>query len=137
MQRRSFLLALAAPALLATLGAGTVAAQADKPIRIGMTVSSAGTFALQAQSGQRGVEVWIDDVNSRGGIEFPLQLLAGSLLVVASGPGAIAIDPVLGIDLGPWWRAGSLAVAVVGALVAMAIARPRPQAQPPTPSASS
>jgi putative oxidoreductase len=75
--------------------------------------------------------------NSRGGIEFPLQLLAGSLLVVASGPGAIAIDPVLGIDLGPWWRAGSLAVAVVGALVAMAIARPRPQAQPPTPSASS
>ena len=66
-----FLLALAAPALFATLGAGTAAAQTDKPIRIGMTVSSAGTFALQAQSGQRGVEVWIDDVaNSRGGIDI-------------------------------------------------------------------
>ncbi len=77
--------------------------------------------------------------NSRGGIEFPLQLLAGSLLVVASGPGAIAIDPALGIDLGPWWRAGSLLVAVAGALVAMAIARPRPQpgAQPPTAQRSS
>ena len=74
--------------------------------------------------------------NSGGGIEFPLQLLAGSLLVVASGPGAVAIDPALRIDLGPWWRAGSLVVAVVGALVAMAIARPRPQAQPPTPSPS-
>jgi len=74
--------------------------------------------------------------NSGGGIEFPLQLLAGSLLVVASGPGAIAIDPALGSDLGPGWRVGSLVVAVVGALVAMAIARPRPQAQPPTPSPS-
>lgn len=74
--------------------------------------------------------------NSGGGIEFPLQLLAGSLLVVASGPGAIAIDPALGVDLGVWWRAGSLAVAVVGALIAMAIARPRPQpqVQPQTPS---
>ena len=74
--------------------------------------------------------------NSGGGIEFPLQLLAGSLLVVATGPGAIAIDPALGVDLGVWWRAGSLAVAVVGALIAMAIARPRPQANPPTASPS-
>lgn len=74
--------------------------------------------------------------NSGGGIEFPLQLLAGSLLVVATGPGALAIDPALGVDLGVWWRAGSLVVAVVGALVAMAIARPRPQAQPPPPSPS-
>ena len=75
--------------------------------------------------------------NSRGGIEFPLQLLAGSLLVVASGPGAIAIDPAVGLDFSVSWRAGSLVVALVGALVAMGIARPRPQAQPPTPSPSS
>jgi branched-chain amino acid transport system substrate-binding protein len=70
MQRRSSLLALALAALLVTLGAGSAVAQADKPIRIGMTVSSAGAFALQAQSGQRGVEIWIDDVNRRGGIEI-------------------------------------------------------------------
>ena len=69
--------------------------------------------------------------SSGGGIEFPLQLLAGSLLMVASGAGTIAIDSALGIDLGPGWRVGSLVVAVVGALVAMAIVRPRPQAQPP------
>lgn len=74
--------------------------------------------------------------NSGGGIEFPLQLLAGSLLIVATGPGAIAIDPAVGVDLGVWWRAGSLAVAVFGAFVAMAIVRPRPQAQPPAPSPS-
>ena len=70
MQRRSSLLALALAALLVTSGAGSAVAQADKPIRIGMTVSSAGTFALQAQSGQRGAEIWIDDVNQRGGIEI-------------------------------------------------------------------
>jgi branched-chain amino acid transport system substrate-binding protein len=51
-----------------TLAAGTVRAQDSKPIRIGMTVSSTGTFALAAQSGLRGAEIWVDDVNSRGGI---------------------------------------------------------------------
>jgi branched-chain amino acid transport system substrate-binding protein len=70
MKRRQSLLALALAALVTTLGAGEAAAQADKPIRIGMTVSSTGTFALQAQSGQRGAEIWIDDLNQRGGIEI-------------------------------------------------------------------
>ena len=48
MQRRTTLFAMAAMAM--ALGTGTAAGQGDKPIRIGMTVSSAGTFALQAQS---------------------------------------------------------------------------------------
>lgn len=55
------------------LGAGALApatAQEAPPLRIGMTVSSTGTFALASQSGVRGVEVWVDDVNSRGGIEI-------------------------------------------------------------------
>lgn len=65
MLRRSFVagaavLAIATPAL----------AQDDKPIRIGMTVSSTGTFALAAQSGARGADIWIDDLNKRGGIEI-------------------------------------------------------------------
>jgi len=55
--------ALASPVLRAY-------AQADAPIRIGMTVSSTGTFALAAQSGLRGVEIWVDDVNGRGGIDI-------------------------------------------------------------------
>ena len=54
--------ALASPVLRAY-------AQADAPIRIGMTVSSTGTFALAAQSGLRGLEIWVDDVNGRGGID--------------------------------------------------------------------
>lgn len=70
MKRRSFVLALGAPALAAGLTAGAALAQSEPPIRIGMTVSSAGAFALAAQSGERGVQIWLDDVNSRGGIEI-------------------------------------------------------------------
>ncbi len=58
-------LIVTAAGALATSGAR---AQDAKPIRIGMTVSSTGTFALAAQSGLRGAEIWVDDVNSRGGI---------------------------------------------------------------------
>ena len=51
-----------------TIAIGSARAQDAKPIRIGMTVSSTGAFALAAQSGLRGAEIWVDDVNSRGGI---------------------------------------------------------------------
>jgi putative oxidoreductase len=68
--------------------------------------------------------------NKNGGIEFPLQLLAGSLLIAASGPGAIAIDPAAGLEFGTAWRAAFLFIAVVGALATMAIARPVPQPAP-------
>jgi putative oxidoreductase len=68
--------------------------------------------------------------NKNGGIEFPLQLLAGALLIAVGGPGAIAIDDALGLDLGIWWRAAFLVVAVLGALATMAIPRPAPQPQP-------
>jgi branched-chain amino acid transport system substrate-binding protein len=43
---------------------------AAEPIKIGMTVSSTGRFAMASQSGERGLKVWIDDVNQRGGIEL-------------------------------------------------------------------
>ncbi len=74
--------------------------------------------------------------NAKGGIEFPLQLLAGSLLVVAAGPGTLAIDSALSVEFDPWWRAAFLALALVGAIIAMAIARP-PQPPPPAPQRSS
>lgn len=44
-------------------------ASAQEKIRVGMTVSSTGTFALASQSGVRGVEIWVDEVNKAGGIE--------------------------------------------------------------------
>ena len=52
------------------LAAGGARAQDAKPIRIGMTVSSTGTFALAGAIGLRGAEIWVDDVNSRGGISI-------------------------------------------------------------------
>jgi len=64
--------------------------------------------------------------SSKGGIEFPLQLLAGSLLVVAAGPGALALDGAVGLELNATTRIALLAIAVAGALVAIAIVRPQP-----------
>ncbi len=45
-------------------------AEAADTIRVGMTVSSSGRFALAAQAGARGAKIWVDDVNRRGGIEI-------------------------------------------------------------------
>lgn len=61
---------------------GTVAqAQKVEPLRVGITVSNSGAFMLASQSGERGVQIWIDDVNRRGGIDFkgqkrPVELVA-------------------------------------------------------------
>lgn len=58
---------------LAVVSMGVLAsadvAMAQDPIKIGMTVSQTGRFALAAQSGERGLHIWLDDVNARGGIE--------------------------------------------------------------------
>jgi branched-chain amino acid transport system substrate-binding protein len=67
-KRRCLTLMLAAAAMAGVAGAAE-AQQGDK-IRIGMTVSSTGSFALASQSGVRGVEVWVDEVNARGGIDI-------------------------------------------------------------------
>lgn len=65
---RRTLLGMAGAAALMGGAFSSTAAQAD--ITIGMTVSQTGRFALAAQSGERGFKIWIDDVNSRGGIDI-------------------------------------------------------------------
>lgn len=65
---RRTLMGMAAAAALMTGAFASTAALAD--ITIGMTVSQTGRFALAAQSGERGFKIWIDDVNSRGGIDI-------------------------------------------------------------------
>jgi len=63
--------ALAIVTSVSVITSATVA-QAQSPaqdtIRIG--ISSTGSFALASQSGVRGVEVWVDEVNRRGGIDM-------------------------------------------------------------------
>jgi len=54
--------------VVAVLGWVAPAIHAQDTVRIGMTVSSTGSFALASQSGVRGVEIWVDDVNRRGGV---------------------------------------------------------------------
>ena len=53
----------------ATLWVAHAEAKAQE-ITIGMTVSSSGRFALAAQSGERGLKIWLDDVNRRGGVDI-------------------------------------------------------------------
>ena len=67
---KSWLYRLPALALAAAALPSLGAAQTSDKLRIGMTVSSTGSFALASQSGVRGVELWVDDVNRRGGIEI-------------------------------------------------------------------
>ena len=66
------LLRLLRPGVLATAALVNVllAVPAVADIRVGMTVSSTGRFALAAQSGERGLKIWIDDVNRRGGVDI-------------------------------------------------------------------
>jgi branched-chain amino acid transport system substrate-binding protein len=45
-------------------------ASAEENIKVGVSVSSTGAFALASQSGERGLGLWVDDVNSRGGIDL-------------------------------------------------------------------
>ncbi|MBT5263352.1 MAG: amino acid ABC transporter substrate-binding protein [Rhodospirillaceae bacterium] len=66
---KRMMLTTIAGAVLATMATADIAAAAE-PIKIGMTVSSTGRFALAAQAGERGLKIWVDDVNSRGGIEI-------------------------------------------------------------------
>lgn len=53
----------------AGLMTSSIAFAADDTIKIGMTVSSAGNYALASQSGVRGVEIWVDEVNAEGGLD--------------------------------------------------------------------
>lgn len=68
MTRTSSLLRLTAGLALAA-GLTLPALAEAPPIKIGMTVSSSGGFALASQSGERGVEVWVKEVNDKGGID--------------------------------------------------------------------
>ena len=64
---RSGLMLRVVSVCLGIMAFGEFAAAADS-IKIGMTVSSTGRFALASQSGERGLKIWLDDVNTRGGI---------------------------------------------------------------------
>jgi putative oxidoreductase len=54
--------------------------------------------------------------NGKGGIEFPLVLLAVAVAVAATGPGRFSIDRAIGWDdniSGAWWAIGVFVAAVI------------------------
>lgn len=74
MKRTTMTATLGSAAKAAMIAVVTVlsmpAHAAGDPIKIGMTVSQSGRFALAAQSGERGFKIWVDDVNRRGGVDL-------------------------------------------------------------------
>lgn len=61
--------------------------------------------------------------NRNSGVEFPLQLLAGSALVLLGGPGALSVDAALALRIDAGLRLLIAALAVLGVLLAVASAR--------------
>lgn len=69
--------------------------------------------------------------NTNGGIEFPLSLAAGLLVILGAGPGALAIDNA--IRLTPYsdpFRLLLLGIGIAGGLVAISITRLHPVQEP-------
>jgi branched-chain amino acid transport system substrate-binding protein len=63
MQRRTLLTALAVVALLAP-----VAAEAQKPIKVGMPMPLSGPPALFGEPASKGAQMFVDEINAKGGV---------------------------------------------------------------------
>ena len=63
MQRRTLLIAVAVLALLAP-----VAAEAQKPIKVGMPMPLSGPAALFGEPATKGAQMYVDEINAKGGV---------------------------------------------------------------------
>lgn len=62
--------------------------------------------------------------NANGGVELPLVYAAAATTLACTGPGAYAMDAVLGLELsGPWYGLTAVALGFLAALVALAFRR--------------
>ncbi|HEY8644387.1 MAG TPA: DoxX family protein [Gaiellaceae bacterium] len=70
--------------------------------------------------------------SSKGGYEFNLALIAGSVAIAATGPGRYSLDHAFGWDdnlSGHWWGAGVVLVAVATAAFILTALRGAPPPQ--------
>lgn len=61
--------------------------------------------------------------NAKGGLEFPLSLVAGAIAIGLVGPGAISLDSALGLAFAEPFRLGLAGLGLLGGLGALAIRR--------------
>src|SRR5512138_2394332 len=66
--RRMVIAGLSAVAALLAGGAPTARAQQGKPIIVGASVSLSGPYAASGKYALEGTQLWVDDVNKRGGL---------------------------------------------------------------------
>jgi branched-chain amino acid transport system substrate-binding protein len=59
------------PLLMLAVGMlwGAPGTRAAEPIKIGLTISTTGSFAFASSQGFKGVEIWADEVNRAGGLD--------------------------------------------------------------------
>src|SRR4051794_37279874 len=80
---------------------------------------------------------WPRFFNSQRGLEYPLVLLLGALAVGIGGPGAYALDALLGLALPePLTLGGGLALVALGVGTALATRAPQQVAGPAAPGAA-
>lgn len=79
---RMLVMLLAVFCLSFAVAAPLAGAQEKTSIKVGMTVSTTGPFAYAAEQGFKGVQIWVDHVNSRGGLyveslgkQLPVELI--------------------------------------------------------------
>ena len=65
MKRRTF---LGGAAAVAALGKGSLALAQQGPIKIGMSIAQTGGLAGGGKASQLGTEIWVDDINAKGGL---------------------------------------------------------------------
>lgn len=65
MKRRTF---LGGAVAVAALGKGSMVRAADSPIKIGMSMAQTGGLAGGGKASQLGTEIWINDINAKGGL---------------------------------------------------------------------
>lgn len=113
------------PAAAATaLLAGTAEAAGGLLLALGLLTPLAGLCISVVMLNAIGSVHWKNGFwASKGGYEFNLALLAGAVAIVATGPGRLSLDRLIGWDdeiSGLWWAIGVFAAAMILSVLTLA-----------------
>lgn len=70
---------------------------------------------------------------AENGMEYPLVIIAGALLLILAGPGSYSIDALLGLSLAPWIPLAAGTSVVAGMIAALVTREPQQEQAELTP----